>query len=670
MKSSAKITSIIAHIDHGKTTVMDTLIAAEGHISKSLAGDLRYMDSRPDEQHRKITLKLGLVQLKNGHIFIDTPGHIDFESLIFCSSILADNFAIIIDINEGITPRTYSLVKYICKERAVLLLNKVDRAESFDKVQLVVHQMNALMGEDIFFWEKNNVILCCASLCAGLSYGVFRFSKTNTLKSAFSAFKLLERKYDGDDVQSLMEKYKIKFKTKKNLFSTIMPLHFAIFDSIEKISGNNSSLISSSEAGEYKFSSNFYEISVPEPPIFLGIIIYGIFKEKHVYTKDNVIFVAKMLHGKINKNDVLHSTSSDDSRKAIVEHLYLFNVDKFVEVESAEAPGIVGIQGDFLKNSALSNIPVSLNLQSFLTPFHFSKIILKDLNQLSEIKETIKAIYLTEQCFKVRKNRFAELEMRCSGAVQFEKICNDLLDAGYLFDTKGAWLDFCEYPTRLMNQHYSDENAEFTISIGNAEDEESGGTEEGNLRICGRNGNVFIIKSIGETNVIESVLEIFIDSGPLIRSNIINALISVDVSKEEDARFYNTLKNELTVLYMKTEPNICPRLFGLKISTERNYVDKLYIILEKNLSVVDDEDFNENVEFSILHCRVPQLMLQGVLQEINIETKGTAYVGVTEAGYAPIRDFSSFIESIRTEKGLFTNKVITENPEKQRTLRK
>ncbi len=58
---------IIAHVDHGKTTLSDFLISSNGIISDSLAGQVRYMDSRPDEQEKLITMKSSSIALLYEH---------------------------------------------------------------------------------------------------------------------------------------------------------------------------------------------------------------------------------------------------------------------------------------------------------------------------------------------------------------------------------------------------------------------------------------------------------------------------------------------------------------------------------------------------------------------------------------------------------------------------
>lgn len=54
---------VLAHVDHGKTSLSDSLIASNGIISSKMAGKLRYLDSRPDEQERGITMKSSSISL-------------------------------------------------------------------------------------------------------------------------------------------------------------------------------------------------------------------------------------------------------------------------------------------------------------------------------------------------------------------------------------------------------------------------------------------------------------------------------------------------------------------------------------------------------------------------------------------------------------------------------
>jgi len=200
--------SVIAHVDHGKSTLTDSLVAAAGIIALEDAGNVRLTDTRADEKERGITIKSTGISLyfempgdydipaaSDGRQFlinlIDSPGHVDFSSEVTAALRVTDGGLVVVDVVEGVCVQTETVLRQALVERIipVLTINKLDRG--FLELQLdpesmyqnfvrVIENANVimatyqdeLMGEVNVYPEKGTV-----AFSAGLQGWAFTLNK-------------------------------------------------------------------------------------------------------------------------------------------------------------------------------------------------------------------------------------------------------------------------------------------------------------------------------------------------------------------------------------------------------------------------------------------------------------------------------------------------------------
>ncbi|MHA1154487.1 MAG: GTP-binding protein [Candidatus Heimdallarchaeota archaeon] len=156
---------LVAHIDHGKTTLSDSLLASGGILAPSTAGEARALDFLPEEQRRGITMKTANISLIFKHEnedylvnLIDSPGHVDFSGKVARALRIADGAIVVIDAVEQVMAQTETVIRQCIAEgvKPILFINKIDRLikelklsaqQIAERIEIIYNNFNSLVSK-------------------------------------------------------------------------------------------------------------------------------------------------------------------------------------------------------------------------------------------------------------------------------------------------------------------------------------------------------------------------------------------------------------------------------------------------------------------------------------------------------------------------------------------
>jgi len=241
MKEPDKIRNIgiAAHIDHGKTTLSDNLLAGAGMISEELAGRQLVLDFHEDEQTRGITIdsaNVNMVHEVEGKEYlinlIDTPGHVDFGGDVTRAMRAVDGAVVVACAVEGVMPQTETVLRQALKERVkpILFINKTDRLikelkltpekmqERFIGIINGVNKLIKQIAPDEFK-DKWQINVEDGSVCFGSAFHKWAMSIPYMKKTNLSFKNVIAAYETGEGWKSLCQK---------------APLHKILLDSVVK----------------------------------------------------------------------------------------------------------------------------------------------------------------------------------------------------------------------------------------------------------------------------------------------------------------------------------------------------------------------------------------------------------------------------------------------------
>jgi len=243
-KKNIRNMSVIAHVDHGKSTLTDSLVCKAGIIANAKAGEARFTDTRKDEQERCITIKSTAISLyyeipekdyafveqekeEDRHFLInliDSPGHVDFSSEVTAALRVTDGALVVVDCVSGVCVQTETVLRQAIAERIkpVLFMNKMDRAllelqleqeDLYQTFQRIVESVNVIIATyndesgpmgDIQIHPTKGTVGFGAGL-HGWAFTLKEFAEIYASKFKIEVPKLMKR-FWGDNFYSAAEK--------------------------------------------------------------------------------------------------------------------------------------------------------------------------------------------------------------------------------------------------------------------------------------------------------------------------------------------------------------------------------------------------------------------------------------------------------------------------------
>eukprot|EP00092_Neocalanus_flemingeri_P019935 GFUD01021593.1.p1 GENE.GFUD01021593.1~~GFUD01021593.1.p1 ORF type:complete len:881 (+),score=193.91 GFUD01021593.1:77-2644(+) len=278
-KANIRNMSVIAHVDHGKSTLTDSLVSKAGIIAASKAGETRATDTRKDEQERCITIKSTAISmffdmdakdlefikqdrakkpdgtLETGFLInlIDSPGHVDFSSEVTAALRVTDGALVVVDCVSGVCVQTETVLRQAIAERIrpILFMNKMDRAllelqleqeELYQTFQRIVENVNVIVATycdddgpmGIVRVDVNNGSVGFGSGLHGWAFTLKQFAEMYASKFGVDTDKMMKKLWGESFFNPKTKKWsKVKDEANKRSFCMyVLDPIYMVFDAI------------------------------------------------------------------------------------------------------------------------------------------------------------------------------------------------------------------------------------------------------------------------------------------------------------------------------------------------------------------------------------------------------------------------------------------------------
>ncbi len=709
MKTQEKIRNIAiaAHIDHGKTTFSDNLLAGAGMLSEETAGKQRALDFHEDEASRGITIdsaSVSMIHKLNGeeHLInlIDTPGHVDFGGDVTRAMRAVDGCIVLSCAVEGVMPQTETVLRQALKElvKPVLFINKVDRLikevkltpeEMQKKFVAIIDHVNNLI-EQIApegYKEKWKVGVGEGTVAFGSAFHNWALSFPY-MQAKGITFKDVIDAYENDNHKELAKR---------------APLHEVVLNMSIKHHPNPV------DAQKYRIPKIWHgdessdigkDLVNCDPkgePVFVPIKIVV---DKHA----GEIAAGRMFSGTVRQGDeVLMNVNGSKTR---IQQVSVYKGAQRVVLEEVSAGNIVGIVG--LRDVVAGETVSKHEMVPFEAITHlFDPVVTKSIEptkaaDLPKLIEVLRQVGKEDPSIKVQINeQTGESLISGMGELHLEIIENRIkTEKGLEVKTSPPIIVYRETVTKTSNPSEGrspNKHNSFFVKVEPLEDEiynliKSGDLPEGRVKkksdavtkVLSENlgwgsddirnvkdiykGNMFLDETRGEVHigeVIEMVLDAFemvMDEGPLAREPCMKMKVSlVDIKLHEDAihrgpaQVYPAVRDAVKEAMKTAGPAIFEPLQTHVIEAPDEFMGTITKLVGSKRGQM--MDMTQEGSTAQIKAKIPVAEMMGWSNDLRSSTEGRGISSLLEQSFERLPQGlqDDIIRKIRERKGLSEN---------------
>jgi elongation factor 2 len=707
-QESIRNIAIAAHIDHGKTTFSDNLLAGAGMMSEELAGKARLLDFHEDEQARGITIDSASVSMVHNVEekeclinLIDTPGHVDFGGDVTRAMRAVDGCVVLVCASEGIMPQTETVLRQALKERVkpVLFINKVDRLirevkltpeEMQARFMKVIGKINDLISDlaEPEFADKFLVNVQDGSVAFGSAYHNW-------------ALSLPYMKKEGISFKDVIDKYGESEESYKEL-SKSSPLHKVVLDMVVKHHPNPKT------AQKYRIP----KIWQGELESQLGEDLLLCNKEgepafictKIVIDKNaGEIAAGRLFSGELKQGEEVYMNLS--KKKSTLQQVSIYKGAQRIQVGKVSAGnivGLVGLKGVFSGETISKNEIVPFeSIKHMFEPVVTKSIEAKKASDLPKLVNVLRQVAKEDPSLKIEINEeTGENLISGMGELHLEIIENRIKTEKDLDINMGSpvivYRETVGNESQVIDSRSPNGHNILYLKVEPLEDEVFKAIQEGDLpevRMKKKSEDIWKkLENLGVSNdeareykeiykgcvfldrtrgivllneIIDSVLDGFklvVDSGPLSREPLTKLKVSlhdvkihVDSVHRGPAQIYPAVRRGVHEAMKKAKPGLLEPIQTHVIEAPIDFMGTITNLVASKRGVL--EDVNQETGQVSVRAQIPVSEMIGWSNDLRNATGGRGVSSLAEQQFKklPTELQEGIIKKIRSRKGLSEN---------------